>query len=95
VSIEYVDPRSGPAAPVRPYTLAVDVTGGGTTIGLIANGFPDSVRFLDHIERALAAAVPSAALRRYAKNDVSVPATADMRSRILAECGAVIGAYGH
>ena len=47
--VEFLDPRAGVAAPVEPYGLAADWSAGPPTIGLLANGFPDSVAFLDQV----------------------------------------------
>ena len=44
--IEFVDPRAEPGAPVESYELSVDLEAQPSTIGLVANGFPDSEAFL-------------------------------------------------
>ena len=62
--IEFVDPRAEPGAPVEPYTLGLSDTDGPLTVGLLANGFPDSVAFLDHVEKSLAATLPAAIVER-------------------------------
>ena len=41
---EFHDPRAQPKAVAEPYEIKVDLNK-PLTIGLVANGFPDSVRF--------------------------------------------------
>jgi hypothetical protein len=93
--ITFVDPRSEPGAPVEPYELSIDVEAQPTTIGLVANGFPDSEEFLDQVEKALAVAVPTASFRRFNKHNASAMISDDMLDEVVADCQAVVGAYGH
>ncbi len=93
--ITFVDPRSEPGTPIEDYDLHVDVTEAPVTIGLVANGFPDSARFLDHVEKALAIEVPHAMFRRFDKGDASSQLSASMLDEVVADCDAVVGAYGH
>ena len=51
--MEFHDPRADPSAPVEAYALSIDLTRGPVAIGLLANGFPDSVAFLERVEEAL------------------------------------------
>lgn len=98
MSVTYLEPRAEPGLPVDPYTarLAEAARSGGVTIGLLANGFPDSVAFLDHVEKALAdAAPPGTAFRRYDKGNASATASGQMVDAITKECDAVVTAYGH
>lgn len=95
MAVTYVDPRAETATPVEPYELSVDLHGGPVTIGLLANGFPDSVAFLDLVGAALREALPDVSLRRYDKGDASTIASDEMLATIEAECGAVVAAYGH
>lgn len=94
MAIEYLDPRAVRRAPPEPYALRVRFDG-PVTLGLLANGFPDSVAFLDAVQRALASRLPAARFRRYDKGNPSVPATSALLERIVAECDAVASAYGH
>ncbi len=93
--VEFLDPRAEPGMPVEPYELSIDVTDEPVTIGLLANGFPDSVNFLDRVEETLAAQVPGATFKRYDKGDASSVVSGDMLDSIVAECKAVVAAYGH
>jgi hypothetical protein len=93
--IEFVDPRAEPAMPVEAYTLSIDPHAGPISIGLLANGFPDSVPFLDRVETALQQALPQADFRRYDKGDPSSVVPDEMLDAIVRECDAVVSAYGH
>ena len=93
--VTFVDPRSEPGAPVEPYSLSVDLTVGAPTIGLVANGFPDSEAFLDQVEKALAVALPQASFRRWNKHNASSVISDEMLDEVVGSCDAAIGAYGH
>jgi hypothetical protein len=95
-AMRFVDPRAEPSTPVEPYTAAPLRRGDAVSVGLLANGFPDSVAFLDAVELALAAVVePEVRLVRYAKPNASAPMSAELASTIEADCDALVTAYGH
>ena len=94
MSVHYHDPRAVLATPSDPYGLKADFTR-AMTIGLLANGFPDSEEFLDAVEAALAPALPAAQFRRYNKHGASVPASDKMLGTIASECQVIATAYGH
>lgn len=93
--IEFEDPRAEPGAPVDPYELSIDVAAAPVTIGLVANGFPDSEAFLDQVEKALAIELPSASFRRWNKANASATISDAMLDEVIAGTDAVVGAYGH
>ena len=93
-TIEFHDPRGQTETPVDPYTLSIDIDR-PITIGLVANGFPDSVRFLDHVEKSLAQEIPTASFARYDKGDASAVVSGGMLDDIAERCDAVVAAYGH
>ena len=93
-TIEFHDPRAEPQATADPYELSIDLSQ-PITIGLVANGFPDSVRFLDHVEKALAQEIPNASFARYDKGDASAVIGGRMLHDIEERCDAVVAAYGH
>ena len=95
VTVKFLDPRAEPGLPVEPYRLGLDVTSGPVDIGLLANGFPDSVAFLDQVQAALAEALPDARFHRWNKGNASISAPDAMLAEITARCSAVIAAYGH
>lgn len=93
--VTFLDPRSEPGAPVEDYELAIDVAAEPVTIGLVANGFPDSEEFLDHIEKAMAREVPTATFMRWNKRNASSIISEAMLDEVAADCQAVVAAYGH
>ena len=92
--MEFLDPRGEPTAPISPYTAAAPLRA-GDTVGLFANGFPDSVAFLEHIGRALQREVPGLAAKLWNKGNASALASEQHLGEIQAECRAVVAAYGH
>lgn len=93
--VQFLDPRAEPGTPVEPYELGIDVARGPLTLGLVANGFPDSVAFLDHVETAVRDRLPEVTIRRWNKGNASATLSEQMLGEIVAECQAVVGAYGH
>jgi len=93
--ITFLDPRAEPGAAIEPYELSVDAQAAPLTIGLVANGFPDSEEFLDQVEKALAVEVPAASFRRWNKHNASATISDDMLEEVAADCQAVVAAYGH
>ena len=94
MSIQYHDPRAALPAAAVPYALHAEMSA-PITIGLLANGFPDSVEFLAAVEVALKLALPAAQFRHYNKGNPSIPATPALLATISGECQAVASAYGH
>ncbi len=95
MTVRFLDPRAEPGAPVDPYALDIDLTAGPVTIGMLANGFPDSVPFLVEVEAALRTVLPDARFVHYDKGNASTIASDELLGRIVAECQAVVAAYGH
>ena len=93
MAIEYLDPQAEPAESVTPYGLSA---GGGTlTIGLLANGFPDSVPFLDAVGESLRRVRPDLEVRAWNKGNASMVADDQLIGEITDGCDAVVAAYGH
>jgi GTPase len=92
--VSFVDPRGVPADAVLSYDLQHPL-GDGAVIGLMANGFPDSVTFLDHVANAVSARLPAVRFERYDKGNASKLADTAMLDAVEADCDAVIAAYGH
>jgi len=96
--ITFHDPRGEVATEAEAYTLSYDLAGGegeGVTVGLLANGFPDSENFLDAVGRALAVRLPKVTIKSWNKGNASIPAPADMLEEIRTQCQVGIAAYGH
>ena len=83
-----------PVAPVEPYRGRAPLVA-GETIGLFANGFPDSVAFLEHIGVALRERCPGVEVKLWNKGNASALASQQHLGEIQAECTAVVAAYGH
>jgi hypothetical protein len=92
--MEFLDPRGVPSRPIEPYGLRADLSE-GDTIALFANGFPDSVAFLRHVEKALSHELPGVNFIHLDKGNASALASEEHLSTIAASCSAVVAAYGH
>ena len=95
--IEFHDPRGETATPEEKYELShhIAADGSGTTVGLLANGFPDSDTFLDVIGRVLSERLPKLNVKLWNKGDASITVPEAMLNEIEAECQIAIAAYGH
>ena len=96
--ITFHDPRGEVGTEVEPYTLGYDIAadaGAGVTVGLLANGFPDSENFLNAVGDALRKKLPQVTLKSWNKGNASIPAPADMLAEISGGCQVGIAAYGH
>lgn len=94
MSIEFHDPRGNSRVAAEAYVCR-HTLGAGTTVGLLANGFPDSEVFLEAVDAALQRELPDITTRHYNKHGASVPADDAMVSRIASECDVLVTAYGH
>ena len=94
--IEYHNPDARVGVEETPYDLSVAISPEeSTSIGLLANGFPDSVEFLDALGAALRKLRPSVEVHAYNKGNASIPASEQLLGEIGGECVGVIAAYGH
>ncbi len=94
MAIRFFDPR--PPTPESRDSYAVEVPRGqARRIGLLANGFPDSMAFLDAVARALASAAPDTRFVRVEKMSPPTPLTAEQVRMLTDDCDGVIAAYGH
>ena len=96
--ITFHDPRGEVGTEVEPYTLSYDVAaaaGAGVTVGLLANGFPDSENFLTAVGDALRKRLPEVTVKSWNKGNASIPAPEDMLAEISSQCQVGIAAYGH
>lgn len=95
MTVTFVDPRGTAEAAIQPYTLSADLSAKPATVALLANGFPGSEAFLDAIEAAMGAQVPTASFARYNKRNASSLVSDDMLADIRDRCDVVVAAYGH
>jgi len=95
--ITFHDPRGERAVEEDEYTLSHKFRpdGDGTTVALLANGFPDSEGFLDAIGEILQQRLPKLSLKSWNKGNASIPAPDDMLQEIKSSCQIAIAAYGH
>ncbi len=94
--IEYHNPDARVGVEETPYELSLAIGAeDATSIGLLANGFPDSVEFLDELGAALQALRPGITLHAYNKGNASIPANEQLLGEIGGECVGVVAAYGH
>lgn len=96
--IKFVDPRGSIATEAEPYELSMDLRadqGAGTTVALLANGFPDSENFIKRVGEVLKQRVPEIQTLFWNKGNAGVEVGDEMLSEILAKCQVAIAAYGH
>ena len=94
--IEYHNPDAPVGIEETPYELSLAIDPKAPTIiGLLANGFPDSVEFLNAVGDAIRALFPSIRIREYNKGNATIPAGNQLLQEMTGECAGVIAAYGH
>ncbi len=94
--LEYHNPDARVGVEETPYELSVKVSSeDATSLGLLANGFPDSVEFLDELGTALQKLRPGIVVPAYNKGNASIAANEQLLGEIGGECVGVIAAYGH
>jgi hypothetical protein len=96
VPVSFLDPRPQVAEATLTFAaLARRPIPRSPTIGLLANGFPDSAQFLDAVALRIAAAVNDVTFERVAKISPPTPLTDVQLELLTTTCDAVIAAYGH
>jgi hypothetical protein len=94
--LEYHNPDARVGVEETPYDLSVAISSeDATSIGLLANGFPDSVEFLDELGAALQNLRPGIDVHTYNKGNASIAAGEQLLGEIGGECVGVVAAYGH
>ena len=96
--ITYLDPRSAPSAPIDPYIAQRTLLAEGEPlrIGLMANGFPDSVAFLERVRDALTRHTPAGTVfALHNKGNASAVATSAQIDALANDAHVVVTAYGH
>lgn len=96
--VKYLNPRANTVIEIETYDLAHDIranNGSGVTVGLLANGFPDSELFLKKIASALESRLPDIETRLWNKGNAGVPAGREMLADVTSSCQVAIAAYGH
>lgn len=94
--VDFHDPRAEVGVKRVPYGLAVDLKRmNDPCVAFLANGFPDSERFLKKIADAMTRLMPQLNVRMFNKGDASSLAPAEMLNEISDGCHAAVAAYGH
>lgn len=96
--VKYLNPRASTAIEIETYDLAHDIranNGSGVTVGLLANGFPDSELFLTKVASALESRLPNLETKIWNKRNAGVPASSGMLAEVTSSCQVAIAAYGH
>jgi len=94
--MRFHDPRAEIAVELEPYTLGIDLgSRNEVTVGFLANGFPDSERFLDVVAAAMGDALPAMRAARWNKGNASITVQQPMLEEIGNACDALVAAYGH
>jgi hypothetical protein len=65
------------------------------TIGLLANGFPDSAHFLNAVAQQISARMNGVTFERVTKVSPPTPLTESQLKLLTTTCDAVVAAYGH
>ena len=94
--IEYHNPEASVGIEMTPYALSAVIQGANAiNVGFLANGFPDSEKFLQALEEAMQKLEPGIEVYSYNKGNAYMPASEELLSTITRECHAVVAAYGH
>lgn len=95
--ITFHDPRGEVATQDTPYDLSFVIPGdgAGVTVGLLANGFPDSQAFLEKLGEAISSKFAKVQIKIWNKGNAAIPAPDEMLSEIESHCQVAIAAYGH
>src|SRR5258707_927224 len=95
MTVGYLNPRGTSPIEHEVYDLRLDPALVSPVIGILANGFIDSVAFAGYLGDAITAAQPGTRIVLENKGDPSTVVGGERLERMAAECNAVIGLYGH
>ena len=96
--IKFHNPAAKTAIAPEPYELSCDIRpkdGADLTVGLLANGFPDSEVFIRKVGEAIQKRLPNITTKLWNKGNAGVPASEEMLREIAESCQVAIAAYGH
>ncbi len=93
--VDYLDPRARVGINIEPYGLGVDLSSlVAPKVAFLANGFPDSVRFLSAVREELQKLLPNLQALELDKGNASVTVSDAMLQEIKG-ADAAVAAYGH
>ena len=87
--VQFLDPRGEIATAEEIYNLTHDIRaddGDGVTVGLLANGFPDSEKFLTKLGIVLESRLPKLTTKLWNKGNAGISASEKMLGEIKASC---------
>ena len=96
--IRFHNPTAITAVAPEPYELSCDIRpkdGADLTVGLLANGFPDSEVFIRKVGESIQKRLPNISTKLWNKGNAGVPASEEMLKEIAESCQVAIAAYGH
>ena len=96
--IRFHNPAAKTAVAPELYELSCDIRpqdGADLTVGLLANGFPDSEVFIRKVGEAIQKRLPNITTKLWNKGNAGVPASEEMLKEIAQSCQVAIAAYGH
>ena len=96
--IRFHNPMARTAVAPEPYELSCDIRpkdGADLTVGLLANGFPDSEVFIRKVGESIQKRLPNISTKLWNKGNAGVPASEEMLKEIAESCQVAIAAYGH
>ena len=96
--IRFHNPTARTAVAPEPYELSCDIRpkdGADLTVGLLANGFPDSEVFIRKVGESIQKRLPNINTKLWNKGNAGVPASEEMLKEIAESCQVAIAAYGH
>ena len=94
--VSFHDPRPPIVEAAHSFErLALRSVPSNPTIGLLANGFPDSAQFLNAVAQQISARIDGVTFERVTKVSPPTPLTESQLSLLTTTCDAVVAAYGH
>jgi|TARA_E500000331_G_C16662734_1_gene457744 hypothetical protein len=96
--IKFHNPAAKTAVAPEQYELSCDLRpneGADLTVGLLANGFPDSEVFIKKVGEALKRRLPNIRTKLWNKGNAGIVANEEMLEEIRDSCQVAIAAYGH
>ena len=96
--IRFHNPAAETAVEPESYKLSCNIrtnNGADLTVGLLANGFPDSEVFLKKVGEALVKRLPKITTKFWNKGNAGVPANEEILKEIAESCQVAVAAYGH
>ena len=96
MTVSFLDPRTPIVEAEHSFErLPLRSIPSSPTIGLLANGFPDSAQFLNAVAQQISTRIDGVVFERVTKVSPPTPLTESQLSLLTTNCDAVVAAYGH